>query len=101
MTETQEEYDELKEKAEEYQDIQDEITESNAQWRDYQLQIKETQREIENLKHEMEEMKEEANLQEFTNDLDIVNNKLEKLQAIGDLSGINTLNNLNQQLDVI
>ena len=101
MAKTQEEYDELKEKAEEYQDIQDEITESDAQWRDYQLQIKETQREIENLKHEMEEMKEEANLQEFTNDLDIVNNKLEKLQAIGDLSGINTLNNLNQQLDVI
>ena len=101
MAKTQEEYDELKEKAEEYQDIQDEITESDAQWRDYQLQIKETQREIENLKHEMEEMKEEANLQEFINDLDIVNNKLEKLQTIGDLSGINTLNNLNQQLDVI
>ena len=101
MAKTQEEYDELKEKAEEYQDIQDEITESDAQWRDYQLQIKETQREIENLKYEMEEMKEEANLQEFINDLDIVNNKLEKLQAIGDLSGINTLNNLNQQLDVI
>ena len=98
---TQDEYDEIKEKAEEYYDIQEQIVESNDKWRDYQLQIKETQREIENLKHEMEEMKEEANLQEFVNDLDIVNNKLEKLQAIGDLSGIDTLNNLNQQLDVI
>ena len=98
---TQDEYDEIKEKAEEYYDVQEQITESDAQWREYQLNIKETQREIENLKYEMEEMKEEANLQEFVNDLDIVNNKLEKLQTIGDLSGINTLNNLNQQLNVI
>lgn len=98
---TQEEYDEIKEKAEEYYDIQEQITESEDQWRDYQIELKETQREIENMKYEMKELKEEANLQEFINDLDIVNNKLEKLQAIGELSGINTLNNLNQQLDVI
>ena len=98
---TQDEYDEIKEKAEEYYDIQEQIVESNDKWRDYQLELKETQREIENMKYEMKELKEEANLQEFVNDLDIVNNKLEKLQAIGDLSGINTLNNLNQQLDVI
>lgn len=98
---TQEEYDEIKEKAEEYYDIQKQITESEDQWRDYQIELKETQREIENMKYEMEELKEEANLQEFINDIDIVNNKLEKLQAIGDLSGVDTLNNLNQQLDVI
>lgn len=98
---TQDEYDEIKEKAEEYYDIQKQITESEDQWRDYQIELKETQREIENMKYEMKELKEEANLQEFINDLDIVNNKMDKLQAIGDLSGIDTLNNLNQQLEVI
>ena len=98
---TQEEYDEIKEKAEEYYDVQEQILESEDQWRDYQIELKETQREIENMKYEMKELKEEANLQEFINDLDVVNNKMDKLQAIGDLNGINTLNNLNQQLDVI
>ena len=98
---TQEEYDKIKEKAEEYYDVQEQITESENQWRDYQLDIKETQKEIENMKYEMKEMKDEANLQEFTNNLDVVNNKMEKLQAIGELNGTNTLDNLNQQLDVI
>ena len=98
---TQEEYDKLKEKAEEYQDIQDQLLDSENQWRDYQIEIKETQQEIENLKYEMEKLKDEANLQEFTNDLEIINNELEKLQAIGELGGVNSLENLNQQLNVI
>ena len=98
---TQEEYDKLKEKAEEYQDIQDQLLDSENQWRDYQIELKETQQEIENLKYEMKKLKDEANLQEFTNDLEIINNELEKLQAIGELGGVNSLENLNQQLNVI
>ena len=98
---TQEEYDKIKEKAEEYYDIQKQITESEDQWRDYQIELKETQQEIENMKYEMKKLKDEANLQEFTNDLEIINNELEKLQAIGELGGVNSLENLNQQLNVI
>ena len=98
---TQEEYDKIKEKAEEYYDIQKQITESEDQWRDYQIELKETQQEIENMKYEMKKLKDEANLKEFTNDLEIINNELKKLQAIGELGGVNSLENLNQQLNVI
>ena len=101
MAQTMDEYEEIKEKIEEYYDVQDQILDSEDQWREYQKSIKETEEEIEALKYEIKEMKKEANLKEFENDLQIINNELEKLQAIGDLSGTDTLSNLEQQLKVI
>ena len=98
---TMEEYEELKDQAEEYLDIQNQITDSEIEWLEYQKSIRETKDEIENLKHEMMELKYDARLTELNNDLGILESRLEKIQSLDNLSGINSIDMLDKQLDII
>ena len=98
---TMEEYKELKERAEEYLEIQNQITDSEIEWLEYQKSIKEARDEIENLKHEMMELKYDARLTELNNDLEILESRLEKIQSLDNLSGINSIDMLDKQLDII
>ena len=98
---TKEEYDELKEKAEEYQDIQNQIIDGDTEWYEYQKQVEEAKNEIEQLKEEMKELKEEAKLTELTNEVTKLSNEFERLENLQGMAGQDTLDLLNKQLDLI
>ena len=101
LAQTQDEYDELKEKVEEYQDVQNQVTSNKTEWQNLQNEIIDTQREIENLKYEIEDMREEAEIRELTNDFQILENELNRLQAELELNGANTTAIYEQQIAVI
>lgn len=98
---TQEEYDELKEKAEEYYDIQEQIMDGTIKWYEYQQQIEEAKNEVEELKNELKELKKEAKLTELSNEVAHLANEFERLENLQALSGQDTLELLTQQLALI
>ena len=101
LAKTQDEYDELKEKIEEYRDVQSQITSNKTEWQNLQNSIKDTQQEIENLKYEIEDLREEAELQELTNEFQILQNQLDKLQAQQELNGADLTKIYEEQIKVI
>ena len=101
MAQTKEEYDELKEKIEEYRDVQSQITSNATEWQNLQNEIIDTQKEIEQLKYEIEDMREEAEIQELANDFQVLQNELDKLQAQQELNGADLTKIYEEQVKVI
>ena len=101
LAQTQDEYDELKEKVEEYQDVQNQVTSNKTEWQNLQNEIIDTQKEIENLKYEIEDMRESAEIRELTNEFQVLQNQLDKLQAQQELNGADMVAIYEQQIEVI
>ena len=68
---------------------------------EYKNEIDEVKDSIEELKRELIEVVEQAQLEELNNSITLLNNEFERLDVLQNLNGQNTLELLNQQLNVI
>jgi chromosome segregation ATPase len=98
---TKEEYEELKELAEEYYDTQNQIDEGTIAWYEYKNQIAEANKEIEIMQEELKQLKVEANLTQLTNEVTKLANEYDRLETMKGLDGANTLDILNQQIGLL
>ena len=86
LTKTQDEYDRLKEKAQEYYDTQNEIEEGKNQWLEYQGQLEDVKNEIVELELELKNMVHEARITDLNNDLQVLQNQFDKLDSMKGLN---------------
>ena len=86
LTKTQDEYDRLKEKAQEYYDTQNEIEEGRNQWLEYQSQLEDVKNEIAELELELKNMVHEARITDLNNDLQVLQNQFDKLDSMKGLN---------------
>lgn len=86
LTKTQDEYDRLKEKAQEYYDTQNEIEEGKNQWLEYQSQLEDVKNEIAELELELKNMVHEARITDLNNDLQVLQNQFDKLDSMKGLN---------------
>ena len=97
LAKTKDEYDKLKEKAEEYYETQNSISEGKAEWYEYRKELQDTQDEIANLKYELKDLLHENNIRDLTNEITVLQNELDKLDAMQDLNGKNSIEIYKQQ----
>jgi DNA repair exonuclease SbcCD ATPase subunit len=101
LAKTKDEYDKLKEKAEEYYETQNSISEGKAEWYEYRKELQDTQDEIANLKYELKDLLHENNIRDLTNEITVLQNELDKLDAMQDLNGKNSIEIYKQQEELI
>lgn len=102
LVKTQDEYDKLKEKVEEYTDARDDsLANSKKEYQETINAIQQAKDEILSLKQEMEELKDSARLTELENDLTAIENMIEKNESLSELQGADLVSLYQDRLNLI